>query len=186
VGSVVATTRRSRVVLLREIAVGVLGCLLGVQALFENPAVTRLPDHLHPRALHTAVSYLQARQAWGMYAPDAPTTDTNIYVDAITADGRHVDPFNEVASPQNPRPLASIPPRLGQDNLFYAYALRIPWTPEYHQAFGEWIMRHSKRTGRDGDRIVSYQAFYVEDDSPPPGAREPRNAHAKRFLKFPE
>jgi hypothetical protein len=186
VGSVVATRRRSRVVLLREITVGLLGCLLGVQALFENPAVTRVPADLHPRALHAAVSYLQALQAWGMYAPNVPITDTNIYVDAITTDGRHVDPFNEVATPNHPHPGASIPPRLGQNNLFCAYALRIPWMPNYHQAFGEWIMRHSERTGREKDRIVSFEAFYVEDDSPRPGARVPSNARTKRFMKFPE
>jgi hypothetical protein len=186
VASVVATNRRSRMVLLREIAVGVLGCLLGIQALFDNPAVTRLPPNLHPRVLHASVSYLQALQGWGMYSPDAPTTDVNVYVDAITADGRHIDPFNEVATPRHPRPGASIPARLGQNNFFCAYALRIPWTPNYHQAFSEWILRHSERTGREKDRIVSFAAFYVEDDSPRPGAREPSNARTKQFMKFPE
>jgi hypothetical protein len=186
VGSVVATSRRSRVVLAREIAVGILGCLLGIQALFENPAVTRLPADLQPRVMLAAVSYVQASQGWGMYAPDVPTTDVNIYVDAITTDGRHVDPFNEIATPRHRRPGASVPPRLDQNNFFCAYALRIPWTPNYHQAFSEWIMRHSERTGREVDRIVSFEAFYVEDDSPRPGAREPSNARAKRFIKFPE
>ena len=186
VGSVVAASRGSRVVMLREIAVGVLGCSLGIQALFENSAVTRLPPDRHPRVLQAGVSYLQAMQAWGMFAPDVPTTDVNVFVDAITADGRHVDPFNEVATPNHPRPSASIPPRLDQNNLFCAYALRIPWTPNYHQAFGEWILRHSERTGREKDRIVSFEAFYVEDDSPRPGAREPSNARTKRFMKFPE
>jgi hypothetical protein len=101
-------------------------------------------------------------------------------------DGRHVDPFNEVATPLYPRPGGVIPARLGQDNLFYAYALRIPWAPNYHRAFGEWIMRYSDRTGREKDRIVSFEAFFVEDDSPPPGASEPRNPRVRRFLKYPE
>jgi hypothetical protein len=170
----------------REAAAGLLVLAVIVQALFDNSEVTKLSREHEPTFLAATVSYLQAFQAWSMYAPNVPTTDVNVSVDAVTADGRHVDPFNEVASPAASHPGPTIPPRLGQDNLFCAYALRIAGSPNYHQAFSEWILRYPERTGRDGDRIVSFEAFMVLDESPLPGKREPTDTRAERFIQFPE
>jgi hypothetical protein len=170
----------------REAAAGLLVLALVVQALFENPNVTKLSPEKEPTLLFATVSYLQAFQAWGMYAPDVPRTDLNVHVDALTAGGRHVDPFNEVASPAHPNPGPTIPSRLGQDNLFCAYVLRIAGSPDYHQAFSEWILRYPERTGRDEDRIVSFEAFLVLDESPLPGKHEPTDTRTERFIRFPE
>jgi hypothetical protein len=41
-------------------------------------------------------------------------------------------------------------------------------------------------SGRDQDRIVSFEAFVVENDSPPPGERQSRNVRTKVFLRFPQ
>ena len=60
-----------------------------------------------------AVSYLDLFQGWSMFAPDAPTTDFNIVVDAVTIDGRHVDPFNEAVNPRYPAPGKRVPPSMG-------------------------------------------------------------------------
>jgi hypothetical protein len=135
--------------------------------------------------MHATAAYFQAYQGWSMYAPDPPFGDLNLVVDAVTRDGRHVDPFNAVASPASRNPGRTIPPRLGQDVLYFAYVLRMPWTPDYWQAFEDWVLLYPKRTGRDADTIVSFEALLVEQDSPPPGEHQPRNLRTRSLFKYP-
>lgn len=172
----------------RELGEGVLAVFAACatsQVLVENNTVTHFDPTWQPRWMHAAASYVQAFQGWAMYAPDPPTSDLNIVVDAITRDGRHVDPFNEAASPANRHPGKHIPPRLGQDVFFFAYVLRLPWTPDYYQAFQEWILNYPRRTGRAEDTIVSFEAFLVEHDSPPPGEHTPKNSRSRTLVKYP-
>ena len=96
-----------------------------------------------------------------------------------------VDPWNEVASPGNPRPGKTIPPRLGQNVFYFAYVLRLPWTPPYYQAFEEWILDYPRRTRRKEDAIRSFEVFLVEHDSPPPGEQGPRNVRSRSLMKYP-
>jgi hypothetical protein len=175
-----------RLGVLREAAAGVLVVLLAAVVLLDNPQVTKLDREGEPTLARAVTSYLRFVQGWSMYAPDADKIDVNVYVAAVTAEGRRVDPFNEVASPDAPNPGPVIPPRLGQDNLFCAYALRIANTPDYQQAFLEWILRYPKRTGRPGDAIMRFEAFEVRDVAPPPGGGQtPTNTTARRFLVYP-
>jgi predicted DCC family thiol-disulfide oxidoreductase YuxK len=168
-----------------SLAVAGLVFLATSQLLVSNPLLsTRIPLR-RPAWVERLVSYLQIFQTWSMFAPDVKTTDFNVSVDAITADGRHVDPFNEAANPEHPFPGTSIPAHLDQNAFFVDWALHVPWIPDYHQAFQEWILRYPERTGRAQDAIVSFQAFVVEDDSPPPGERQPRNARASLFFHYP-
>ncbi len=176
--------RRRALVRLGEVTIVVIMGVAGCQELVDNP-VTGVDLSWRPRAVGVAVDYLQMLEAWAMYAPDAPTTDTNLWVNAVTRDGRHVDPFNERASPGAPRPGGAIPAHLGQSCLLYAYALRIPYQPAYHRALGEWILRYPERTGHAGDEIRSFSVYAVEDESPPPGEREPRRAKARFLFGYP-
>jgi hypothetical protein len=57
-----------------------------------------------------AESYLMLYERWYMFAPEAPRTDMNVSIDAVTAERRHVDPFNELASPGHRFPGTRIPP----------------------------------------------------------------------------
>jgi hypothetical protein len=172
-----------------EVAEGLLAVIAACatsQALVENGGLTHVNPEWQPKWMHATAAYFQAYQGWSMYAPDPPMSDLDIVVDAVTQDGRHVDPFNEAASPLAPNPGLRIPPRLGQDVLFFAYVLRLPWTPEYYQAFEEWILLYPRRTKRPNDTIVSFEAFLVEHDSPPPGEHQPRNLRSRSFLKYPQ
>ncbi len=140
-----------------------------------------------PAWFEQAESYLILYQRWYMFAPEAPRTDMNVSIDAITAEGRHVDPFNELASPGHRFPGNRIPPHLNQSPLFLDWALRVPFIPEYHQAFLEWVLRYPDRTGRPQDRIVSFRAYVVRDDSPSPGRRgPPTNTRSTQFFEYPE
>ena len=179
---------RSSSFLRPELAEGVLAVFAACatsQVLVENNSVTHFDPTWQPRWMHAAASYVQAFQGWAMYAPDPPTSDLNIVVDAVTGDGRHVDPFNEAASPANRHPGKLIPPRLGQDVFFFAYVLRLPWTPDYYQAFQEWILNYPRRTRRADDAIASFEVFLVEHDSPPPGEHTPKNPRSRTLFKYP-
>jgi predicted DCC family thiol-disulfide oxidoreductase YuxK len=170
----------------RELVVALLILLAVCQLVVENPALSK-PLPLNPPAwAERAAGYLDFAQRWSMFAPDVPRTDMSISIDAVTADGRHVDPFNEVANPSVPFPGASIPTHFERKSFYSDYMIQIPWATDYHQAFIDWILRYPERTGRDQDRIVSFEAFVVENDSPPPGERQSRNVRTKVFLRFPQ
>jgi len=170
---------------LREGALAVLLLCAVSQALAENGKILHFEPEWQPRFMNATAVYLQAFQGWAMYAPDPPASDLNLYVDATTGDGRHVDPFNAVASPGNPRTGAEIMPHLRQDTMFFAYVLRLPWTPNYWSALQEWILRYPERTKRAADAIVRFEVFVVEHDSPPPGEHDPRNTRKTSLFKYP-
>jgi hypothetical protein len=120
-----------------------------------------------------------------MFAPDASTTDMNVFVDALTADGRHVDPVSEAANPHDPAPGPRIPDRLEQDPFFCDYLPHIVHRPDYQPALADWIVGYPERTGREEDRIVSFEGFVVEEDCPGPGETTPRNVRTTSFIKWP-
>ena len=84
-----------------------------------------------------------------------------------------------------PAPGPHIPDRLDQDPFFCDYLPRIRQRADYHPAFTDWILRYPERTGHPSDRIVSYEAFVVEQDSPPPGETNARNVRTTSFIKWP-
>ena len=144
-------------------------------------------DH-RPEWMVAAVMYPHIFEGWSLFSPEAPLSDETVVVDAVTRDGRHVDPYNEVGS----RVVVaagrrSVPVRLGHDSFWCDYTLRIPDAPSYHQALLEWILRYPERTGRPQDAIVSFEAFVIWQDSPKPGENRARsNFRHRRFLRYPE
>jgi hypothetical protein len=174
-----------RAPLFREGLVAVYLFIAGNQLLDENYAAHAVIDHHNSAPVAAAVTYLNLFQGWSMFAPDAPMTDFNIVVDAVTVDGRHIDPFNEVANPRYPSPGKQIPIALGPSWLFYGYENHLPHRPEYFQALQEWILRYPDRTGRPQDRLSSFEVWVIEDDSPPLGERTPRNLRSQRLFRYP-
>jgi hypothetical protein len=174
-----------RLPLARELTVVAVIVIATNQLLDENGAAHTVIDHHNAPTVAAAVSYMNLFQGWSMFAPDAPTSDLNVVVDATTADGRHVDPLSEVATPDHPRPGLSIPPGHGPSALFYGYENHLPRRPAYYQALTEWILRYPARTGHPEDRIVAFQVFSVEDDSPPLGQRTPTNLRWTSLLTYP-
>lgn len=168
---------------LKEGAVLLLIVAATSQLLVENPAVPK-PLRLHqPEWIKAVVAYTRLNQGWKMFAPDSPTSDMWIVVDARTLDGRHVDPFNELAS-QFVDPLARyVPERLGQSHAFCSYTARIANRASLHRALSEWVMRYSERTGRRTDRITGFQAYVVEQRSPDPASPRPTHVRSRVFLK---
>lgn len=155
------------------------------EALWINQAVPPALKFDEPGWVKRLVAYPRFIQAWSMFASDAPTTDESMVVDAVTADGRHVDPYSEVAG-RYPYPgTEEIPSRLDNDSFFFNYSVRIPDQGVYHGAFIEWILHYPERTHDPADRIVRFDAYKIENDSPPPGQTVPRNVRKHIFLSWP-
>jgi predicted DCC family thiol-disulfide oxidoreductase YuxK len=170
----------------REAGVVVLLVALVSETLMINAAVPAPLKFKQPSWITEVVAYPRLIQAWSMFAADAPTTDQTVVVDAVTVDGRHVDPYSEVSS-RYPNPgHEGIRDRLDNDSFFFNYSSRIPFKPEYFTALQEWVLRYPERTGRSEDAIVKFDAWSIEDDSPPPGQMAARNVRTRIFLSYPK
>jgi predicted DCC family thiol-disulfide oxidoreductase YuxK len=170
----------------RELGVLLLLATLVSETLFINQAVPKFLKHKQPTWIMQLVAYPRLIQAWSMFASDAPMTDESVAVDAVTVDGRHVDPYSEVASRYKNPGHDLIPPRLDNDSFFFNYSSRIPFKAEYFTALQEWIQRYPERTGNPNDAIVKFDAWIIEDDSPPPGQTVERNRKSRIFLSWPQ
>ncbi len=152
------------------------------QVLVENPAIPEFLKHKQPRWIQATVQTFRLNQGWRMFAANAPRDDLWIVVDAVTEDGRHVDPFNELGARVSDPSLRSIPPRLAQNYYFCDYTARIKGFRVYHSGLTDWLFRHHERTGRENDRIVSFRVYAVTQIPPAPGEEGPRDVKARPFL----
>jgi predicted DCC family thiol-disulfide oxidoreductase YuxK len=170
---------------LRELLIGVVMVQIAMEVLVANPSIPRALKPVRPYWMVAAIMYTHLFEGWTMFSPDAPLRDLMVYVDAVTRDGRHVDPLNRVGSRTASLPLTDIPVRLGHDSFFCDYTLRIPDAGVYHQPLIEWLLRYHKRTGNPEDEIVSFEAHVIEHTSPAPGEPGPKNPTDRIFLRYP-
>jgi predicted DCC family thiol-disulfide oxidoreductase YuxK len=176
---------RTLVWALREVVVLAFIVTMVSETLFINAAVPRFLKHEQPLWIKRMVAYPRLIQAWSMFASDAPTTDQSMVVDAVTVDGRHIDPYSEATSRYDNPGHNEIPVRLDNDSFVFNYSGRIPTSGAYFQALTEWLLNYHERTGDPRDRIVSFDAYEVDDDSPPIGELTPRNVRSHVFLSYP-
>ena len=156
------------------------------QVLRDNRALPGLLKKIpQPAICAAAVEYARMFQGWSMFAPDAPTDDGYVVVDAVTSDGRHIDPLNQVFSRYAALPVTRIPPRLGHSQAFDNYTSRIKDSGNYHRALLEWIVRTPERTGNPADKITSFEASYVEHVVPRFGQTTPTGFKVTKFLSGP-
>jgi hypothetical protein len=133
-----------------------------------------------PAAFEKFIRYTRMIQRWGMFAPEAPRDDGMVVIDAVTAGGRHIDPFTgkepdfEVAMRgplPHPMPVADL-----------LYAMHEEGERPYIGELEAYLRRWHELTGRpDSDRIVRYEGWFVTCDTPPPGSTRYSNVD-KRLL----
>jgi predicted DCC family thiol-disulfide oxidoreductase YuxK len=176
---------RARLPYLRELAVAFMMLIFAADLSVANAGVPpALRWTSRPKWMESVSMYPHIFQSWSMFSPDAPLRDYMVYADAVTRDGRHVDPINEVSSRVATLPLDDIPKRLGHDSFWCDYQLRIPNMPAYHQALLEWVLRYPERTGRSEDTLVSFDLWLLEHASPKPGETEPSDVQRRKFLSW--
>ena len=155
------------------------------ETLFINAAIPKFLKHEQPLWIKRLVAYPRLIQAWSMFASDAPVTDQTMVVDAVTVDGRHVDPYSEATS-RYPNPgRDEIPVRLDNDSFVFNYSGRIPDSGAYHQALTEWILalprahREPERSDRQLRRLRGRRR------QPAHRRANPRNVRSHVFLSYP-
>jgi hypothetical protein len=168
---------------LAELGAAALLIVATSQTIEENRSIPSWLKQHQPKVIAAAVNYFRLNQGWSMFAPDAPMQDQTIIVDAVTVDGRHVDPLNEVASRVSDPTLRRMPVRLAQAAVFCDYISHIADHDELQEPLRQWILNYHHRTRRAQDRVVHFKAYDVEHDSPAPGESEPRNVTAHVFLR---
>jgi hypothetical protein len=171
--------RRIPFTALREGAAVVLVYACTNQLLVQNFAIPQRFKPHQPKWVAQLIWYARLDQGWQMFSPDVPVGERHLYVDAITFNGRHVDPYNEAASRVATVPLERIPPHLVQDEFWCDYEREIFGNEAYWRALKEWIFAYHHRTGKPEDRIISFEARIIESDAPPLKEHESWNIRSK-------
>jgi hypothetical protein len=109
-------------------------------------------------------------------------------VEAVTEEGRLVDPFNEVASRHEAARFERIPVRLGFDQFFSNYSDYYARSDlrAYQSALVRWILAYPQRTQDTGDRIVRFELIKIADISPAVGKLNATNTSRTVLLRYPE
>ena len=155
----------------RETLVAYLATCAFFQMMNENKC---FPPQLHPRMppyMAAATGYPRMFQGWGMFAANPITDDGSMVVDAITIDGRHIDPFT------GKEPLRDLLHArglgLGQIRQDYWNRLRLERNKVYRPGLKDYLNRWHEVTGRPEDELVSFDVYWLRDQCPKPGEYEP-------------
>ena len=158
--------------IVREAAVAWLVVCAFLQALVDNKSV---PAWLKPKdlpaAFHATLGYPRMFQGWGMFAPNPITDDGSITVDAITIEGRHVDPFTD--APPELDLTKSDGLGLSQIKQDYFNRIRLDRNKHYRDGLRAWLLAYPERTGRREDEIVAFDVYWVRDMCPRPHDKKP-------------
>ncbi|NUP06239.1 MAG: hypothetical protein HOW73_09290 [Polyangiaceae bacterium] len=116
--------------------------------------------------MRTLTHKMRFLQGWFMFSPNPVTVDGTIVVDAVTADGRHLDPFS-YAPPDFDLIHAK---SYGYNQIWSDYFNRIQGdgARAYQKPMLEYLRRLPERTGKPNDTLVSGEVYWVSDHNPKP------------------
>lgn len=157
------------------------------EVLNDNAPVPPALRFRQPAWAKALIEYPRILQGWRMFASEPPRIDSMIYVDATTAAGERVDPYNELASDHRSPAGEVVPTHMGQSQFFVMYSERISNVnyAAYRQAFSEWLVAYPARTGRAEDCLLGYTVYLVTDQSPAPGAgHSPTPLERQPFMTY--
>ncbi|MFO0659061.1 MAG: lipase maturation factor family protein [Polyangiaceae bacterium] len=156
---------------MREGFLALLIVASGYQVLRLNDAV---PVWMRPPAIdpfERMTGYIRLSQGWRMFAPDTPSIDGIMIIDAVTADGRHLDPFT--GKPPDFDILFHGPfdyPILVADYLFVLGSADNAWARD---ELGRYILSWQQTTRRPArDRVVHFDAYLMVSEAPAPGSTQ--------------
>jgi hypothetical protein len=160
---------RTAGVVVREVLIFALFAAAVNQAMIDLWVINKLIKVPQPEPLRSLAHKLQLTQGWFMFSPNPVMDDGTIVVDAITVDGRHVDPFSIHVEPYTLRE-----PNF---DLIHAKSLRTNqiWGDYFNRAHSpgavrdamkEYLLKLPVRTGRAEDTLVSGEVYWVTDQNP--------------------
>lgn len=153
----------------REGTVVVLLLALSTELTHSNPYFKlKLPQ---PAWLHSLIFYPRFTQRWLMFAPEAPTDDGITLVDAVTQNGRHIDPFAEHVPDFTLLERGPMPYPMEVSD--YLFQIHFDFNQTYRHELQRYIEHWHEHGGRTAeDRLVSFEAWWLTRDTPKPGSLE--------------
>jgi len=153
----------------REVCVGLVMIASIIQVTRDNRFFAKGYRLTQPAPFETLIRYTRMLQGWQMFAPEAPRDEGLVVIDAITADGRHIDPFTG-KEPDFESVLRG-PLALPVPVSDYLYAMHSENEEVYRGELEKYLQRwHEIKHRPPGDRIVSFDAWFVKHDTPVPGS----------------
>jgi len=156
---------------LREFVVGWFFLCAVSQTINENKAVPQFLKHTQPWAMQATIGYPRMYQGWGMFAPNPISDDGSVSIDAITIDGRHVDPFTGEVPDLDLTDARGL--GLGQIRQDYWNRIRFDRNKGFRQGLKEYLLRWHEETGRAEDELVAFDVYWLRDQCPLPGQTRP-------------
>lgn len=167
----------------REGVIVYLGLCAVSQAINENKSVPPLLKHKQPDIVQATLVYPRLFQGWGMFAPNPIREDGALAVDAITVDGRHVDPFTGLAPDLDLTDARGL--GLGQILQDYFNRIRLDRNKAFRKpGLQDWILAYPERTERPDDEIVAFDVYWLRDQCPAPGELKPSKNEAIPILSY--
>jgi hypothetical protein len=138
-----------------------------------QPEVTRVFSHK-----------LRFLQGWFMFSPNPVMDDGTIIVDAVTEDGRHVDPFWQ----KEPNFDLTNAKSFGYNQIWSDYfnRMHLAGNRNYRDAMIDYMRRLPERTGNPKDRLVSGEVYWVKDMNPKWKQRKSWNYQRELLFSFDE
>jgi len=166
----------------RELAAILLAGLMFVELMLANNVPVlgeRLKDR--PGWMGDVLYYLRVYQTWSMFAPDVPRNDGMIVVDAVLADGSHVDPLTG-NPPDFDSPLGG-PCRYDHDWSEYTYYF--PWERHraYRDGFRDYIVNRTADWPPER-KVRSFEVFWVSADLPDPGEQAAHGLRRQSLIAY--
>jgi hypothetical protein len=148
---------------LREGTVVVLLVALSTELSHANPYFKhKLPQ---PDWLRTIIFYPRFTQHWLMFAPEAPTDDGITLIDGVTEQGTHIDPFTGTAPDFSLLDAGPLPQPI--EVCDYLFQIHFDFNASYRRELQRYL-EHWRGPG--GERLVSFEAWWLGRDTPPPGS----------------
>jgi hypothetical protein len=175
-----ATARRAVFGAWREFIVVAVFAGAVNQAMVELWCVNKRIKVPQPEALRLLSHKMRFLQGWFMFSPNPVMDDGTIVVDALTVDGRHVDPFT------GKEPYWELTQSLALTQIWCDYFNRIqlPANTLYRDAMKDYMYRLPQRTGNPGDAIVSGEVFWVKKMNPRWNDTKPYGYERAKLFSF--
>jgi hypothetical protein len=180
---------RKALVIVRELMALAMFAGAVNQAMVELWVINRRIKVPQPEALRLLAHKARFLQGWFMFSPNPVMDDGTVVVDAITVDGRHVDPFSIHVQPYKLRApnfdlLHAHSLWLNQSWGDYFNRIHLPGNTGYRDAMKDYMLKLPERTGNPNDALVSGEVFWVTDQNPRWNEKESYKLEKNKLFAF--
>jgi Vitamin K-dependent gamma-carboxylase len=164
---------------LREASLVFVFLVESVSVLASNRAVPKWLQVSSGPWVDAYKPYLRGYQSWSMFAPDAPREDGTMVFDAVTADGRHVDPFTGGEPQWDQIRMGLAPHSIALSDYFLA--MRAKGNSRYLRDLARYL--RSLPTDSAAQRLRSVDVWWVSYQPPARGQRVPGETQRKHLWR---